>query len=94
MKKRNLRIHVIISGKVQNVFFRQTLKTIAIKNNVRGWTKNLDDGSVEAIIEGAYGNVFVVINWCHRGPANAIVEKVKTKSEKYTGKFKTFDVLY
>ena len=46
------RVHILVSGKVQGVFFRQALKVIAKKNNVFGWVRNLPDKSVEAILEG------------------------------------------
>ncbi len=43
------RIRIIVTGKVQGVFFRQALKVMAKKNDVFGWVKNLNDGSVEAV---------------------------------------------
>ena len=43
------RIHIFVTGRVQGVFFRQSTKVMAIKNNVRGWVRNLDDGRVEII---------------------------------------------
>ena len=46
------RVHIFVTGRVQGVFFRQATRVIAIKNNVTGWVKNLDDGRVEIMIEG------------------------------------------
>ena len=88
------RVHIFISGKVQGVFFRQALKVISIKNSVYGSVCNLDDGRVEAILEGNNDNVNTVIEWCHNGPANSRVEHVEVKNEKPTGLFSRFDVLY
>ena len=48
----NQRIRIIVTGKVQGVFFRQSLKIKAKKNEIFGWVKNLKDGRVEAILEG------------------------------------------
>jgi len=48
----NQRIRIIVTGKVQGVFFRQALKVMAKKNNVFGWVKNLKNGCVEAVLEG------------------------------------------
>lgn len=90
----NQRIHVFVSGKVQGVFFRQAMKVTAKKNNVNGWVRNLDDGRVEAILEGDDENVNTLVEWCHAGPANARVEDVEIKTETYAGEFSTFDVLY
>ena len=46
------RIHIFVTGRVQGVFFRQSTRVMAIKNNVNGWVQNLDDGRVEIIAEG------------------------------------------
>ena len=45
-------VHILVTGKVQGVFFRQATKVVAIKNNVTGWVKNLENGQVEILIEG------------------------------------------
>lgn len=90
----NQRIRIYVTGKVQGVFFRQTLKVIAKKNDVFGWVKNLNDGRVEALLEGESEHVNRLIEWAHGGPANARVEDVEIRNEKYTGEFSKFDVLY
>ena len=46
------RIHIFVTGRVQGVFFRQSTRVMAIKNNVNGWIRNLDDGRVEIVAEG------------------------------------------
>ena len=83
-----------MKGKVQGVFFRQTTKTMAERKNVTGWVKNLKDGRVEAMLEGQDVDVSEVVEWSHRGPANAIVEDVKIINEKYKGEFSKFNILY
>jgi acylphosphatase len=88
------RIRIFVTGKVQGVFFRQALKVMAIKNNVFGWVKNLKDGRVEAILEGDEEKVNRLIEWSHGGPANARVEDVEIRNEKFIGEFSKFDVLY
>jgi len=90
----NQRVRLYVKGKVQGVFFRQALKVMAKKNNVRGWVKNLKDGRVESILEGEDVNVSSIVEWVHAGPANARVEDVEIKNEKFTGEFTKFDVLY
>jgi len=89
-----VRVHIFISGKVQGVFFRQAMKVTSIKNSVYGSVRNLDDGRVEALLEGDDDNVNNVIKWCYSGPANSRVESVEVKNEKPTGSFSSFDVLY
>ena len=91
---RNKRIRVFVKGKVQGVFFRQALKVKAKQQNVFGWVKNLLDERVEAVLEGNEENVNVLVEWCHGGPANARVEDVEIRNEKFINEFKKFDVLY
>ena len=43
------RIHIFITGRVQGVFFRQSTRVMAIKNNVNGWVHNLDDGELRLL---------------------------------------------
>ena len=88
------RIRVFVTGRVQGVFFRQTFKVMAKKNNVFGWVKNLSDGRVEAVMEGEDENVSRLIEWSHGGPANARVEDIEIINEKFFGEFTKFDVLY
>jgi acylphosphatase len=88
------RVHLFVKGKVQGVFFRQAMKVAAKKNHVSGWVKNLRDGRVEAILEGEDVNVSNVVEWCHAGPANARVEDIDIRNEKFKGEFTKFEVLY
>ena len=70
----NQRIRIFVTGKVQGVFFRQALKVTAKKNDVFGWVRNLDDGRVEAVLEGEEEKVSRLVEWAHGGPANARVK--------------------
>ncbi len=90
----NQRIRIIVTGKVQGVFFRQALKVMAKKNNVFGWVKNLKDGRVEAILEGDEEKVSRLVEWAHGGPANARVKDVEIRNEKFSSEFLKFDVVY
>lgn len=88
------RVRLFIKGKVQGVFFRQALKVMAKKNNVKGWVRNLNDGRVEAVLEGEDVDVSAIVEWSHAGSANARVEDVEIKNEKYEEEFTKFEVLY
>jgi len=83
-----------VKGKVQGVFFRQALKVMAKKHNLSGWVKNLQNGRVETLLEGEDMDVSTVVEWCHAGPANARVEDIEIKNEKFKGEFSKFEVLY
>ncbi len=88
------RVHLLIKGKVQGVFFRQALKVMAKKNNVNGWVRNLNDGRVESVLEGEDVDVSILVEWSHAGSANARVEDIEIKNEKYKEEFSKFEVLY
>jgi len=88
------RVRLFVTGKVQGVFFRQSLKVMAKKNNVFGWVKNLQDGRVESVLEGDEEKVSILIEWAYGGPANSRVEDVDIQNEKFIAEFSKFDVLY
>ena len=88
------RVRLFVTGRVQGVFFRQSLKAKSIQNDVFGWVKNLQDGRVECLLEGNGENISILTKWAHIGPANAIVENVEVHNEKFDNEFTKFDVLY
>jgi acylphosphatase len=88
------RVHLLISGRVQGVYFRQSMIETAEKNNVLGWVQNLPDNRVEAMLEGNDSNVDAVIEWAHFGPAGAVVDELKIKEENYVGEFSEFEIRY
>ena len=87
-------MHLLVSGKVQGVFFRQALKVVAKKNNVSGWVRNLNDRRVEAVLEGDSKSINSVIKWARIGPANSQVDDVEVSNEEFKNEFSTFEVLY
>ena len=89
-----VRAHVWIEGFVQGVFFRSHTRDRAIGWGVKGWARNCPDGRVEAVFEGDKQAVERIIQWCHRGPAEAEVKDVQVEWEKYSGEFDTFSVRY
>ena len=68
--------HLIISGRVQGVGYRDWLRSEARKLGVSGWVRNRADGTVEALVAGDSVAVEQVIGACHRGPALARVEAI------------------
>ena len=88
------RVRLFVTGRVQGVFFRQSLKAKSIQNDVFGWVKNLQDGRVECLLEGNEKNISVLVKWANSGPANAIVENIEVHNEKFDNEFTKFDVLY
>ena len=87
-------IHIFVIGRVQGVFFRQSTKEMAIKNNAKCWVRNLDDGRVEIVAEGETQNIDNLTNWCKTGPANSRVDEFELLDENSTGEFENFEVKY
>ncbi|QSG09713.1 acylphosphatase [Halapricum desulfuricans] len=79
------RAHVFVTGRVQGVFFRATTRDTARQRDVDGWVKNLDDGRVEAVFEGAEADVESMIEFCHEGSPQARVEDVGVEYEQPRG---------
>lgn len=74
---RDVAVRVLISGRVQGVWFRGWTIETAKANGVRGWVRNRRDGRVEALLIGPAGAVEAVIHACHQGPPAARVDEVE-----------------
>ncbi|MER6048618.1 acylphosphatase [Streptomyces sp. NPDC001793] len=77
-----VRKHVIVTGRVQGVFFRDTCRHNALGYGVSGWVRNLPDGEVEAVFEGTEDNVRRMVDWAHQGPPAADVTTVEVRDEE------------
>jgi acylphosphatase len=71
------RLRLLISGRVQGVFFRAAAAQESQGRGLRGWARNLPDGRVEVVAEGARKNLLMLMAWAHRGPPAARVEEVE-----------------
>ena len=80
-----IRRRVIVSGRVQGVFFRAACAETANALGVSGWVSNEPDGTVAAVFEGEVGAVEGMIAWCHQGPPRAEVGDVTVTEEKPQG---------
>ncbi len=88
------RAHLIVSGRVQGVCYRAETQQAASLFGVNGWVRNKPDGTVEAVVEGAAGDVRSLINWCKTGPDISRVAKVAVTWQDYLGEFTEFRVRY
>lgn len=88
------RIHLIISGSVQNVFFRDNTKKKAESLGIVGWVKNLETGKVETVAQGEEEKIEKFLEWCKRGPLIAHVDNIEKKELKPTEDFKSFEIIY
>ncbi len=90
----NIQMHVVISGRVQGVWFRASTKEKADELGLTGWVRNTPLGDVEAVFEGDEASVRAMLAWCRRGPPLAKVTTVKETQGQYSGAFSGFSVRY
>jgi acylphosphatase len=80
-----VRRRVIVHGRVQGVFFRDTTRRTAESRGVAGWVRNNPDGSVEAVFEGAPDAVDAMVRFAREGPRGATVDHVEVHDEQPEG---------
>jgi acylphosphatase len=88
-----VRARLIISGRVQGVYFRASAREVAQAQRLSGWVRNRYDGDVETAVEGKEGAVRAFINWCYNGPPGAHVTAVQVMIEPYTGGLQGFHIV-
>ena len=81
----HIRAHVFVSGTVQGVYYRANTRDTARERGVDGWVRNLEDGRVEAVFEGDESAVEAMIEWCHTGSPQAVVDDVDVEYEPPEG---------
>lgn len=85
--------HLIISGKVQGVFYRASCQEAAQRFGLKGWVKNLSTSEVEVLVQGEKEKIKKLIEWCKKGPSKAVVSEVKVDWEKISKEFDNFAVV-
>ena len=85
------RVRIIVSGRVQGVFYRSETKKMADKLKVVGFIKNVSN-NVEGVFEGRNKDVDRLVEFCRNGPIGAIVEDIQVFEEKYKNEFKDFEI--
>ena len=81
MTRRHIRAH----GRVQGVFFRDSVRREAERRGVAGWARNCSDGTVEAVFEGDGDAVEALVDFCRAGPGHSEVSRVDVSSEDPEG---------
>lgn len=82
--------HVIVSGKVQGVYYRAKAREQAVALELAGWIKNMLDSRVEGIFEGERENVDKMIDWCLQGPSRADVTGLEIEWKEPRGDLSGF----
>jgi acylphosphatase len=81
----SVRRHVVVTGRVQGVWFRESCRREAEGLGVAGWVRNRADGAVEGAFEGVPDAVARLVAWCHEGPPRARVDRVDVTVETPMG---------
>ena len=84
-------LHLVIHGRVQGVFFRDSMRREAQRLGISGWVRNRSDGTVEAAVQGESADVDTIVRWARRGPDRAQVERVEI--EPHDGSYSNFEVI-
>jgi len=80
-----VRRRAVVHGRVQGVFFRDSVRREAESKGVAGWVTNRADGAVEAVFEGDEDAVESMLRFCREGPGRAEVERVEVSEEESEG---------
>lgn len=87
-------VHILISGRVQGVFFRAKTRAVANSLGVVGFVRNLENGMVEVVAEGSGERLKKLVEFCRRGPLLAGVESIDIRYTAASGKFNEFCILH
>ena len=90
--QKKARVHLIIHGYVQGIFYRASTRETALSLGLSGWVRNMTDGSVEALFEGPVENLHNAIEWCRQGPPGAKVSKIDEKWSDSKAEFDSFEI--
>ncbi len=85
-------IRLLISGKVQGVWYRKSSSIKANELNLKGTVRNLEDGRVEMVVSGEKEDLKRLVNWCKRGPELAVVDNIDLEEIDYQN-FSDFQIL-
>jgi acylphosphatase len=87
----NKNVHLIITGRVQGVFFRASASRMARGLKINGFARNLPDGSVELVGEGEEAALERFIEWCRKGPTGSRVDHTEVTWNDSSGEFNGFN---
>ena len=90
----DIRVRLVIEGRVQGVWFRDSTRSQAVGLDVCGWVRNRRDGTVEVLAEGPEEKVMKLVAWCHHGPSAAKVSRANETREEWQGEFDSFDIVF
>ena len=91
-RPRIVRCRIVVTGRVQGVSFRTSLREVARRNHVAGWVRNRREGTVEAVLQGNEEDVDQVIGWARHGPVGAFVTDLTTQKMEPSNDLRDFQI--
>ena len=91
---KNVRVHLIVEGRVQRVCYRDSTRVKATELQIKGWVKNRSDGAVEIVAEGLDENINKFVEWCYQGPTYAVVSKITESPQEFRNEFDSFNIVF
>jgi len=86
------KVKLLVSGRVQGVYFRMFTQNKAKQFGIKGCARNLADGRVEIIAEADPSSIEKFIQWCHQGPVTARVDHVEITEPESNEVFTSFEI--
>lgn len=86
-------VKIVISGRVQGVYFRRFTKNKAVVLGIKGTVRNKEDGRVEIFAQADQEKMEPFLKWCHKGPITARVDKVDFEEQANENEFKSFEII-
>jgi acylphosphatase len=86
------RIHIIITGRVQNVGFRSFAQKVAVPLSITGWARNVKYDQVEVVAEGSQPSLAEFIEMLKIGPLGSRVDDLNISWDNFTGEFSGFNI--
>jgi acylphosphatase len=86
------RAQLLVTGRVQGVWYRASTRDKASSLGLAGWVRNLRDGRVEIVAEGSREDLDALVRWAHEGPPSAQVADVAVSWTEASGEFDDFEV--
>ena len=89
-----VKVTLLIKGRVQGVFFRAHTRETAERLGLKGWVRNLPLRRVEAVFQGPRDQVEQAVAWCHQGPPSAVVSEVGVSWGDLDPELRGFEIRY
>ncbi len=86
-------MHIVVSGKVQGVFFRASVKARAEAEDIRGYARNLPNGTVEIVLQGSPERLEGLRKWISRGPGSSSISDMNVEIRPAGEPFEGFEIL-